>query len=66
MVLILLRRMLSVTQTKDKAGNFEQRLCCFRISKLLYLDFQIILSTEAVTRLSHDQVALFKTFRGTA
>jgi len=30
------------------------------------LDFQILLSTEVVTRLSHDQVALFKTFRGTA
>jgi len=43
-----------------------QKLCCFRISKLLYLDFQILLSTEAVTRLSHDQVAIFKTFRGTA
>jgi hypothetical protein len=39
---------------------------CFRISKLLYLDFQILLSIEVVTRLSHDQVALFKTFRGTA
>jgi len=37
----------------------------FWISKLLYLDFQILLSTEVVTRLSHDQVALFKTFRGT-
>ena len=40
--------------------------CYFWISKLLYLDFQILLSTEAVTRLSHDQIALFKTFRGTA
>jgi len=39
--------------------------CCFWISKLLYLDFQILLSIEVVTRLSHDQVALFKTFRGT-
>jgi len=39
---------------------------CFWIFKLLYLDFQILLSTEVVTRLSHDQVALFKTFRGTA
>jgi len=39
-------------------------MCCFWISKLLYLDFQILLSTEAVTRLSHNQVALFKTFRG--
>ena len=39
--------------------------CCFWISKLLYLDFQILLSTEVVTRLSHDQVALFKTFRDT-
>jgi len=33
---------------------------------MLYLDFQILLSIEVVTRLSHDQVALFKTFRGTA
>ena len=41
-------------------------ICCFWISKLLYLDFQILLSTEIVTRLSHDHVALFKTFRGTA
>jgi len=32
----------------------------------LYLDFQILLSIEVVTRLSYDQVALFKTFRGTA
>jgi len=40
--------------------------CCFWIFKLLYLDFQILLPTEIVTRLSHDQVALFKTFRGTA
>ena len=40
--------------------------CCFWIFKLLYLDFQILLSTKVVTRLSHDQVALFKTFRGTA
>jgi len=39
--------------------------CCFWISKLLYLDFQILLSTEVATRLSHDQVVLFKTFRGT-
>jgi len=40
--------------------------CCFWISKLLYLDFQILLSTEVVTRLSHDQAALFKMFRRTA
>jgi len=40
--------------------------CCFWISKLLYLDFQFLLSTEVVTRLSHDQVVLFKMFRGTA
>ncbi|RHN68163.1 hypothetical protein MtrunA17_Chr3g0110861 [Medicago truncatula] len=38
---------------------------CFWISKLLYLDFQILLSTEVVIRLSHDQIALFKTFRDT-
>ena len=31
---------------------------------LLFLDFQILLYTEVVTSLSHDQVALFKTFRG--
>ncbi|KEH43283.1 hypothetical protein MTR_1g089745 [Medicago truncatula] len=36
------------------------------IFKLLYLDYHILLSTEVVTRLSHDHVALFKTFRGTA
>jgi hypothetical protein len=40
-------------------------LCCFWISKLLNLNFQILSSTEVVTRLSHDQVAFFKTFRGT-
>jgi len=39
---------------------------------MLFLDsccilvFQILFSTEVVTRLSHDQVALFKTFRDTA
>ena len=37
----------------------------FWISKLLYLDFQILLFTEVVIKLSHDHVALFKTFRGT-
>jgi len=41
------------------------RYCWFWISKLLYLDFQILLSIEVATRLSHDQVALFKTFRDT-
>jgi len=29
-------------------------ICCFWISKLLYLDFQILLTIEVVTRLSHD------------
>jgi hypothetical protein len=33
--------------------------CCISV-------FQILFSTEVVTRLSHDQVALFKTFRDTA
>ena len=47
-------------------GIVHQGFCCFRISKLLYLDFQIILSTEAVTRLSHDQISLLKTLRGTS
>jgi len=46
--------------------TFKFSYCCFCISKLLYLDCQILLSTEVVTRLSHDQVALFKTFRGSA
>jgi len=55
---------ISTWQTTTR--NHNHCSCCFWISKLLYLDFQILLSTEAVTRLSHDQVALFKTFRGTA
>jgi len=42
----------------------------FGFSNYCILDFQIYFkkwfsSTEVVTRLSHDQVALFKTFRGT-
>jgi len=49
---------------------YRNSLCYFWISKLLYLDFQIIylkkrIFTEVVTMLSHDQVALFKTFCGT-
>jgi hypothetical protein len=54
-----------IFRLKGECWAIQRRCCCFWISKLLYLDFQILLSTEVVTRLSHDQVALFKTFRGT-
>ncbi|AET01464.2 putative calcium-transporting ATPase [Medicago truncatula] len=53
----------ATTICTDKTGTLT---VVFWISKLLYLDFQILLSIEVVTRLSHDQVALFNTFHGTA
>jgi hypothetical protein len=52
-------------ETNKALESLKSGSVVFWISKLLNLNFQILSSTEVVTRLSHDQVVLFKTFRGT-
>jgi len=54
----------SVCGTHIHLGSIRPHQLCQ--PDVLFLDFQILLSTEVATKLSHDQVALFKTFHDTA